>query len=135
MGRRQRAHTLKEARRRQRGAARCLHDDAGDLAPVALELLLERGQIVVAERQRGAGQAVRHALRLDPRQQVRVEHAFVLQIGGKVPVVPAVIAAEQHLLAAGIAPRDTHRNCVRLAAPLTVAHHLGAGDRVDQFAR
>src|SRR5262249_51729719 len=53
--------------------------------------------------------------------------------GGQVPVVPAVVAAEEDPVAAGGAAGDAHGHGAGLPAALGVAHHLGAGDGPAQL--
>ena len=46
------------------------------------------------------------------------------RLAARVPVVPAVVAAEEDLVAAGDAAGDAHRHGAGLAPALGVAHHL-----------
>src|ERR1700674_2775421 len=85
-----------------------LEDDAGGLV---VDRVHDRRQVVVAE---GGGQ-----LRHRPRD------AGVAVGDPDVPVVPAVVAAAEHAIAAGEGARRPHRRGGRVAAGLAVAHRLG----------
>ena len=113
--------------------AQRLHDDGGHFASMLLQEPLQRGQVTVRERVTRAGQPLRHPDRLDPRKEVVVEPVVRGQVGGQIPVMPAVVTAKQHLVPPRRAARDAYRDSAGLATALGIAHHLGARDRADQL--
>ena len=68
-----------------------------------------------------------------PGKQVRIEARLFRQIGSQIPIVPAVISAEEHLVATGDSPRDPHGHRTGFAAALRITDHLRARNRATQF--
>src|SRR5262249_33727696 len=114
------------------GAER-LHDNGSDLAAVVIEELTQSVQVGVGEGQRGAGEGLGYAGRLDAWEEMRIEVGVRRGVGGERPVVPAVVATKQNLVAPRGAAGDTHRDGAGLAAALGVAHHFRTGDGPHQF--
>ena len=88
--------------------------------------------IAIGKRQGRALQTAGHANRLNAIKEMRGQ-PLGSDVGGLVPVVPAVVAAKQHLVAAGDPARDPHRNGTGLAAALAVAHHFRRGHNPHQL--
>ena len=116
---------------RSLGAHR-LHHDRRDLALILLEELPQVVEVFVDEGNRRAGKRPRHAGRLDAGEGELARLRVDKVVGGLVPVVPAVIAGEEYLVPSCGASRDADGHGAGLAAALGVAHHLRAGDGVDQ---
>ncbi len=89
-------------------------------------------ELVEVERMHQSGEAARHALGVEAGQQMAVERGGVAEIGAKIPVMPAVIAAERHHVAAGRGARDPHRDRHRLAAGAPEADHVRPRMQLDQ---
>src|SRR4051812_21356607 len=64
---------------------------------------------------------------------MRVEVRFGGEVGGQIPVMPAVVAAEEDLVAPGGPPGDPDGDGTRLSATLGITRHLGAGDGPGQL--
>ena len=131
---RQLLHRLQVAFGRQLGAHR-LHHDRGDLALVLVQQAPERVQVALREGQRGPGERLRYADRPRAGDWEAAGRRVFEKVRGLVPVVPAVVAAEDYLVASGRAPGDPRRHGAGVAAALRVADHLRARDRVDQDLR
>ena len=82
--------------------------------------------------QRRARQRPGHADGLDAGEGKVAGFGIDQVVGGLVPVVPAVVTGKENLVFAGRAARDADGHGARLAAALGVAHHLGAGNGIDQ---
>ncbi len=63
---------------------------------------------------------------------MRVESRLLCQVGGQIPVMPAMVSAEQDFVAACGAARDSHGHRARFAATFRVTHHLRARYRRAQ---
>ena len=74
-------------------------------------------------------QRPRDAFGPDAGHQVRE----VQVVGRLVPIMPAVVAGEEHYVLACRAPGDARGDGAGVSAPLAVLDHLGAGDGVDQL--
>lgn len=68
----------------------------------------------------------------ETRKEVTVQIFFVCQVGGKVPVVPAVIATHGNLVPSGGGTGDSDGDRVRLASGAGQPHHLRPWVNVDQ---
>jgi hypothetical protein len=66
---------------------------------------------------------------------VTVECGGRAEIGAEIPVVPAVVPAEGHHVAAGRRARDSDRDRHRFAAGATEADHVRPGVQLDQQFR
>ena len=108
---------LQEALRRTLTADR-LHDDTGDLVVVLFEAIFQGIEIAVGHLNRERGDDCRRT--------------FVLRAR---PVVPAVVAAADDLIAAGVGPRQPHRSRRGRAAADQKAEHLHSRDQIDQHLR
>ena len=98
-----------------------------------VQQLAERVQVAVGKRNRRACERLRHPNRLDARKKMGVEVRVSGEIGGQIPVVPAVVTAKEYFVAAGDTAGDADRNRTRLAATFGIADHLGAGNCFDQL--
>ncbi|HLQ44420.1 MAG TPA: hypothetical protein VK137_06815, partial [Planctomycetaceae bacterium] len=94
-----------------------------------VEQLPQGREITERKRQSRFGQRLRDTNRFDPRIQVCIEVGFGVEVRGQIPIVPAVISAEQHLVAPSRTASDPDRDRTRLTAALGVAHHLGTRNR------
>ena len=97
--------------------ARRLHDDGGQIRAVPVHDGPEFLDPVVGEGHGGAGESAGHSGRFQSRHQVpasqpvhRLLAGVHRNVGGQIPVVPTVVAAEGHLVPSGIGPGDPHRD-------------------------
>ena len=109
-----------------------LHHDRREPLAVLGDDRLDLVELVEVERMHQPGEAARHALGVEARQQMAVERGGLAEIGAEIPVVPAVIAAERHHVAAGGGARDADRDRHGLAAGAAEAHHVRPGMQFDQ---
>ena len=112
----ERAHALEEARLWFLDADR-LHDHHAHLAGISSQDVLQRLQVVVR-----------------PLMGQRANRGGNAGIAGGVPhapLVPAVISAHRHVIPTGEGPGEPHCGAGRFGARLDEAHHLRAGDHVD----
>ena len=129
--RRQLLDTLQVAFGRQLRPHR-LHHDPGYLPLVLLQQPLQALQVVLRERYGGPGQSLRYPRRLDTRERELARRRVRQVVGRLVPVVPAVVAAEQDHVAPRRPARDPGRHGASLPAPLRVPHHLCARYGIDE---
>ncbi len=118
------AHEFEETRFRVVVAAG-FHDHGRKLAATLVQHGLEFLAAAVAERVGGAAQFLRHAAGLEPGQQVTVERIVFAEVGGKVPVVPAVVPADGNVAAPGGCAGNAHGHRGRFAPAPRVAHLVG----------
>ena len=80
----------------------------------------------------GPGEALRHAVAAPAPGAGGPEAVAAAEVHREVPVVPAVVAAEGHLVAAGRGAGDADRLGHHLAAAPGVAHHVRPGVQLEQ---
>jgi hypothetical protein len=107
-----------------------LHLNGGKL--VFGDYFVQSGEIVVIERQGQPSQVARHAGGFKPRQQMVLEAVVLGQIGRQIPVVPAVITAYGHFVAAGRGAGDADGDGIGLAARTREPGHVGKVVHCDQ---
>ena len=101
------------------------HHHAGEVVAQLGQGRLKGGKVVVFERQRRALEFARHALRLEAGEQVAVEGIGLAEVGGQIPVMPAVVAAESHAAAAGGGAGNAHAHGHGVAPAAGVADLAG----------
>ena len=131
---RQLLHGLQVAFGRKLGAHR-LHHDRRDLALVLVQEAPEGVQVALGEGQRGPGKSLRDAGRPRAGDREAARRRIFQEVRGLVPVVPAMVSAEDDLVPAGRAPGDPRCHGTGVAAALRVADHLGARHRLHQDLR
>src|SRR5262245_845815 len=80
--------------------------------------------VVIGKRMNRSGKAARYAGGFQPWQQMAGQGSVARQVGGKIPVMPAMVSAKSNFISARRGTPDSYGNGIRLSARACEPRHI-----------